>query len=140
MRTSVALLTLHLCSAAAAVAQGGQQQNAASYVSVQAPVIALTHVRIIDGTGAPAREDQTIILEAGRIVRFGPSASTAIPAGARTLELRDHTVLPGLIGMHDHTYYTSAGREMEQPFSAPRLYLGRSEERRVGKECRSRWL
>jgi imidazolonepropionase-like amidohydrolase len=125
MRIPVALLTLHLCSAAAAVAQGGQQQqNAASYVTVQAPVIALTHVRIVDGTGAPAREDQTIILEAGRIVRFGPSASIAIPAGTHTVELRDHTVIPGLIGMHNHTYYTSAGREMEQPFSAPRLYLG----------------
>ena len=39
------------------------------FVSVDAPVVALTHVRVIDGTGAPARGDQTIVIEGGRISR-----------------------------------------------------------------------
>ena len=54
-----------------------------AYVSVDAPVVALTHVRIIDGTGAPARADQTIIIRGGDIAAVGDAASTPVPPGAR---------------------------------------------------------
>src|SRR5690349_21081702 len=30
------------------------------FVSVDAPVVALTHVRLVDGTGTPAKDDQTV--------------------------------------------------------------------------------
>lgn len=74
------------------------------YVSVDAPVVALTHVRLVDGTGAPARDDQTVIVRDGRIAAVGPSASTPTPRGARVMELRGHTVIPGLVSLHEHTY------------------------------------
>src|SRR5687767_7911467 len=67
------------------------------FVAVDAPVVALRHVRVVDGTGAPARDDQTVVLSGGRIQAAGPSASTAVPAGARVMELRGHTVIPGLV-------------------------------------------
>lgn len=74
------------------------------FVAVDAPVVALTHVRLVDGTGAPAREDQTIVVRDGRIFAAGPAKSTPVPAGARIMDLRGHTVIPGLISLHEHTY------------------------------------
>jgi hypothetical protein len=42
-----------------------------SYVTVDTNVLALTNVRVIDGTGAAAREGQTIIVRDGRIAAVG---------------------------------------------------------------------
>jgi len=98
--------------------------QAKSYVEVDAPVVALTHVRIVDGTGAPAREDQTIVLEKGRIRSVGSAASADVPKEAKVLDLHDRTVIPGLVGMHDHLFYpTGRGAFAEMAFSFPRLYL-----------------
>jgi imidazolonepropionase-like amidohydrolase len=94
------------------------------YVTVGEPVVALTHVTIIDGTGAAPKADQTIVIRGGKIAQVGPAASVAAPAGARVMSLTGQTVIPGLVGMHDHLFYTAAGgREMALSFSAPRLYL-----------------
>ena len=95
----------------------------APFVSVNAPIVALTHVRLVDGTGAPARADSTIILEGARIASVGPSASTTIPAGARVLDLTNHTVLPGLVGLHEHTYFGGVTRVTPMNASGPLLYL-----------------
>jgi imidazolonepropionase-like amidohydrolase len=96
-----------------------------SFVTVDAPVVALTHVTLIDGTGkAPAR-DQTVLLERGRIAAVGDARSVRVPAGAQSIDLTGHTVIPGLVGLHNHLYYTAAGgRSAQLAFSAPRLYLG----------------
>lgn len=80
------------------------------FVSVDAPVVALTHVRLVDGTGAPARENQTVVVRGARIEAVGPSASTPVPRGARVLDLAGHTVIPGLVGLHEHTYFGGSGR------------------------------
>ena len=41
------------------------------------------------------------------------------------IDLAGHTVIPGIVGLHDHLYYTAAGgRSAQLTFSAPRLYLG----------------
>jgi imidazolonepropionase-like amidohydrolase len=94
------------------------------YVTVNAPVVVLSHVRVIDGTGAPAAEDQTIVIENGVIRSVGPAARSAPPAGARVMDLTGHTVIPGLVGMHDHLFYPSGmGSRPHLFFSAPRLYL-----------------
>ena len=53
--------------------------NVARYVSVNAPVVALTHVRVVDGTGAPAREDQTIVIRGDRIDAVGSASTTQDP-------------------------------------------------------------
>lgn len=92
------------------------------YVSLSAPVVALTHVRVIDGTGAPARANQTVILDHGKIAAV--AADAAVPAGAQVLDLSGDTVIPGLIGMHEHLFYPAGnGQYNEQSFSFPRLYL-----------------
>jgi imidazolonepropionase-like amidohydrolase len=87
-------------------------------------MVALTNVRVVDGTGAAPAEGQTIVIQNGRIASVAPAAQAKVPAGARVLDLTGHTVLPGLVGMHDHTFYTTRGRSVQLQFSAPRLYLG----------------
>ncbi len=94
------------------------------FVTVSEPVVALTNVTVIDGTGAAAKPNQTIIVRNGKIAAVGAAASVAVPQGARTIDLSGQTVIPGLIGMHDHLFYTAAGgREASLGFSGPRLYL-----------------
>jgi imidazolonepropionase-like amidohydrolase len=98
-------------------------QGPRAFVSVSDPVIALTNVRVIDGTGAPARDGQTVLIENGRIARVSPTAATTLPASAKIIDLTGHTVIPGIVGMHDHTFYTTSRRSIQANFSFPRLYL-----------------
>lgn len=93
------------------------------YVSVDAPVVALTHARVIDGTGAPARDDQVVVITGTRITAVGSAANTPIPAGARVIDLAGHTVIPGLVGLHEHTYFGGVRRITQMSTSAPLLYL-----------------
>ncbi|MCH7533760.1 MAG: amidohydrolase family protein [Gemmatimonadetes bacterium] len=116
---SLALAVALLLSASPATAQDFQE-----LVAVNGPVIALTHVKLIDGLGTPALEDQTILIEDDRITAVGPSGTVRIPAGAEVLDLTGHTVIPGLIGLHNHSYYTGGrGRAAQLSFSGSRLYL-----------------
>ena len=99
--------------------------NVREYVTVDTSLLALTHVLLVDGTGGPPKADQTIVIRAGKIALVGPSASVQIPAGARTMDMSGSTVIPGLIGMHDHLFYTAAGgRAVQMSYTGPRLYLG----------------
>src|SRR6266852_7709331 len=81
-----------------------------TFVSVDAPVVALTHVRVIDGTGAPPLEDQTVVLADGKIRSVARASGAQIPSGAKVLDLAGHTVIPGLFGMHDHLFYPAGGQ------------------------------
>lgn len=94
------------------------------FVKVDAPVVALEHVRVIDGTGAPARDDQTIVLTKGKIQSVGDAASANVAKDAQVLDLHGDSVMPGLVGMHDHMFYPMGGAVFgEMAFSFPRLYL-----------------
>jgi imidazolonepropionase-like amidohydrolase len=91
------------------------------FVKVEAPVVALTHVRVIDGTGAPARDDQTLVVAKGKILAVG---SVDVPQDARVLDLHGYSVIPGLVGMHDHMFYPAGDAIFhEMAISFPRLYL-----------------
>ncbi|MBA3583359.1 MAG: amidohydrolase family protein [Gemmatimonadetes bacterium] len=92
-------------------------------VRVTAPVVALTHVRVVDGTGAAPIEDATIVIEDGRIAAVGPAAQVDVPVNAEVLDLAGHTVIPGIVGLHNHTFYTTDSRRVQSTYSAPRLYL-----------------
>ena len=105
------------------------------YVRVSAPRVVLEHVRIIDGTGQPPLENQNVIIEGGKISAVQPGADTAAASGVTVLDLHGYTVMPGIVGMHNHLFYVArpdADSEwhFETPvlvpqmtFSAPRLYL-----------------
>src|ERR1700723_379198 len=126
-----------LLVAATTFAQTQKAPDVVEFVSVDAPVVVLNHVRVIDGTGAAAKEDQAVVIANGKIQSIGPAASAQIPQGAQAMDRSGYTVIPGIVGMHDHLYYTDSaavqrvgGRlgepglfVMEIPYTAPRLYL-----------------
>jgi imidazolonepropionase-like amidohydrolase len=99
------------------------------FVQYAQPTIAITHVRVIDGHGTPARDDQTVLLRDGRIawVRLHASA----PKGVTVIDGSGDTLIPGLVGMHEHMFYPAphvndAQHEYlvaEQASSFPKLYL-----------------
>ena len=93
------------------------------FISIEAPLVALRHVRVVDGTGAQPAEDQTVVIAEGRIAASGPAASTRVPEGAKVLELPGHTVIPGIVGLHNHTFYTTNLRSVQLNATAPTLYL-----------------
>jgi imidazolonepropionase-like amidohydrolase len=99
------------------------------FIAVSEPRVALRHVRVIDGTGAPPVEDQIVLLKDGRIIALGPDRSTRIPSGFRVLDLQGRTVIPGLVMMHEHLVYpTDRSAEAERMYPShavtfPRLYL-----------------
>lgn len=103
----------------------------APYLKETAPVLVLDHVRIIDGTGAAPQEDMRIDIEGGKITRVQSARlRNAYPPNAKVLDLGDRTVIPGLVGMHEHLFYPTPSRPKdgvqlygEMGDSAPRLYL-----------------
>ena len=131
--TSVLAFFLFLISTAAQDSK--LSDTVKNFVRVDAPKIVLTHVRVIDGTGAGATEDQNVVIERGKISAIEKGADVASSSGATVLDLRGYTVIPGIVGMHDHLFYIAAPNlnsewHSEPPllvpqmtFSAPRLYL-----------------
>jgi imidazolonepropionase-like amidohydrolase len=105
------------------------------YVRVNAPKVVLAHVRVIDGAGHPPVEDQNVVIERGKITAVQAGADTPATAGTTILDLRGYTVMPGIVGMHNHLFYVARPNEDSQwnfeppvlvpqmTFSAPRLYL-----------------
>jgi len=75
-----------------------------AFVKEDSPIVALTHVRVVDGTGAAARTDQTLVISGGKIAELGDASTTKIPDGAKVLDLNGRTLIPGLVGMHDHMF------------------------------------
>jgi imidazolonepropionase-like amidohydrolase len=112
---------LALCAAASA------QRPADAFVTVSAPVVAFEHARVIDGLGHPGADHQTLIIKGGRISALGADGTVTVPEGALVGDLSGKTVIPGLVMVHEHLYYSSIVQAPfhvnEMDFSFPRLYL-----------------
>src|SRR5262245_49627938 len=105
------------------------------YLRVSTPRVVLEHVEVIDGTGAPPRPDQNIYIADGKITAISAGRDESTADGVTLLDLRGYSVMPGIVGMHNHLFYLarpnltadgiSDGPALFVPmtFSAPRLYL-----------------
>ncbi len=136
IRSQIGKYSLFLVLLLVALVPACKRRSTAEFISVNDPVIALKHIRVIDGTGNASREDQTIIIDAGRIVAVGPTAEVAVPSAAKSLDLRGHTALPGLVGMHNHLFYATDGGERyvsaDQSFAPLYLAAGVTTIRTAG--------
>lgn len=116
-----------LLTAGLALAQTPDYLN--QFIKETARPIVLTHVRVIDGTGAAPLEEANIVISDGRIqsVTAG-TAPSILPSNAKVLDATGKTAIPGLVGMHEHIFYPLPDRVRLQLYgemaeSAPRLYL-----------------
>jgi imidazolonepropionase-like amidohydrolase len=75
--------------------------------------VVLRAARLIDGTGAAAVQNGVVVVTGDRIVAVGREGSVPIPAGARTIDLGDATLLPGFVDAHVHII----GRGLSDPAS-----------------------
>jgi imidazolonepropionase-like amidohydrolase len=134
-RTALRLLVF-LSFALTAQAQSPQlSKTVQEFVRVHAPRIVLTHVRVIEGNGKPAVEDQNVVIKGDKIAAIQAGADVTATDGTTVLDLHGYSLIPGTVGMHDHLFYIArpnlnSDRKYEQPvlipqmtFSAPRLYL-----------------
>jgi imidazolonepropionase-like amidohydrolase len=79
------------------VASGG----ARSTIHAQG-VLAFRHARLVDGAGGAVIADATVVIRGDRIVAAGPASAVSVPAGARVIEARGRTLIPGLADLHVH--------------------------------------
>ncbi len=123
-RVLTALAAAIFLTAALVAQRPTLSDNLKGYVRTSAALVALTNVRVIDGTGGPARDRQTIIIRDGRIVEIGDSARVLPPAGADVIDLTGRSIIPGYVMLHEHLYYpTGPGVYGQLGESFTRLYL-----------------
>src|SRR4051812_12091187 len=118
------LLAVALMAQTAAAQRPKLASAVRPFVAVDTNAIALTHARVIDGTGAAPKTDQTILIRDGRIASIGNSAVAQVSAGTLIIDLTGKSVIPGLVMVHEHlTYPTSPGVSGNLIESFSRLYL-----------------
>lgn len=126
-RFAVISFGLPLLAAApvAASAQSADEldESARRFVSAAGPTTAITGAQLVDGTGAAPRPGQTVVISGERILAVGPDGEVEIPADAERIDGAGHTLVPGLVGVHNHTFYTTAARHSQMNTTSPRLYL-----------------
>ncbi|GAC1592803.1 MAG: amidohydrolase family protein [Hymenobacter sp.] len=130
MRFSVRFRLLLIAFALVNAGPGWAQQftpQVQEFIKVNAPVVALVDAKVLDGTGRPAQLHQTVLLQNGRIAQVGPLKKVKVPVGAQVISCAGKTLIPGLVMLHEHLYYTMpAGGYFniaQMPYSFPRLYL-----------------
>jgi imidazolonepropionase-like amidohydrolase len=111
----------------AATSMGAQQTPPTSpFIRESAPVIAISHVELIDGTGAAPSADQTVVIDHGKISAVGASGSVTVPEGAKVIDGKGKTLIPGMVAMHEHLFYPLPSDDhmfAEQAYTFPPLYL-----------------
>lgn len=97
-------LALATCALVGAALTAASLTSQASAARVQpAPVTALRFRALVDGTGR-SLPDAVVLVQADTVLRVG-TGTRAIPPGARVVDLRRYTAIPGLIDVHTHMTY-----------------------------------
>ncbi|MEO6638124.1 MAG: hypothetical protein ABIN25_07590 [Ginsengibacter sp.] len=97
------------------------------FITDTASTKAFTDVKIIDGTGMPSKPHQDLVISQGKITSMGAHGKVSIPANANVINCTGKTIIPGMVMLHEHFYYTMMAGDFfnvaEMPFTFPRMYL-----------------
>jgi len=117
-----------LLAAACVMVPETSQAGAPHYTSFADRSFAIAHVKVVDGLGNAPKHDWTVVVKDGKIFAAGPSDALTMEPGMRVVDGRGKSLIPGIVGMHEHLYYEAPGDDLpsiaaEMLFSAPKLYL-----------------
>ncbi|WP_411768157.1 amidohydrolase family protein [Winogradskyella sp. A3E31] len=124
MKLKITLITF--CITALSFAQNFSDQ-VKRFITVEDNQFAITNVTVIDGTGGEIKENQTIVVSDGKILRTGDADKIPMALGIKTIDGKGKTVIPGLVMLHEHMFYTTPFENWfsvsQMTFTFPRLYL-----------------
>ncbi|HXO16042.1 MAG TPA: amidohydrolase family protein [Steroidobacteraceae bacterium] len=80
-------------------------------------VIVLRGATLIDGTGRPPRQNAALVIDGDRISAVGDAARLKLPAGARVVEVRGRTIMPGIINAHGHVGLVAGGQSRADAYT-----------------------
>ena len=113
---------------------------AKALVKTPAGPVAFTHVRAFLG-GDRFADDQSVLIDAGKITEIGPAGALKIPPGAQVIDGRGKTLVPGLWDAHQHVPDDASGpmllalgiTSVRDPGNDNRLTLARAARRAKGE-------
>lgn len=124
MRRLVLVAALVATNTPAIAQRGGRGTDPlARYLSTDTTIIAIRNVRVIDGTGARPKANQTVVIRDGTIAAMGDGAGTAVPQDALVIDGTGKSVIPGLVMLHEHFFLPTGSIGSWYGESITRLYL-----------------
>jgi imidazolonepropionase-like amidohydrolase len=104
------------------------ERDPSNYVKQRSATVVLDHVRVIDGTGAASRDEQSIVIQAGKIAYVGPRVGQPNFPESEVLDLSGRSVFPGMVALHEHLFTTAPSSNsehalVEQSTVFPLMYL-----------------
>jgi len=99
-RNTAMTLRVSIAIAAAVLLSSGCERGQTGPATV-----AITHVTLIDGTGAEPRRDQTVLIDGERIGLIGASGAINVPRSARVVDGTGKYLLPGFWDLHVHLHF-----------------------------------
>jgi imidazolonepropionase-like amidohydrolase len=106
MKTKAVFLWLFALVAASICRAQNFTPDVQQFIRTKSPVIALVDAKLVDGTGGSSKLHQTIVIDNGIIAAVGSSSDVHPPANAEIINCAGKTVMPGLVMVHEHLYYT----------------------------------
>ncbi|HWE26181.1 MAG TPA: amidohydrolase family protein [Myxococcales bacterium] len=80
-------------------------------------VVVLEGARLIDGTGSAPRENSVIVVQKDRITNVGTAGQATYPKGARVVDVRGRTIVPGFINAHGHVGLVANGKNSAEGYT-----------------------